>query len=129
MPSRLQYKIIMILTAVVVLIPLTTWLYVKINLSRSTEPYATTWSETRACYINAYIPKFSSLAVPGKIVKLFSSDAFFRVHRKDGALLKSSEWLLWQREFADSESAQWANGNAIYPTNSGYEGWTLPECG
>ena len=83
MPSRLLYKFILIMTAVVMLIPLITWLYVKINLSRSTEPYATTWSESRACYINAYIPKFSSLGVPGKIVKLFSSDAFFRVYSKD----------------------------------------------
>ncbi|MBS7690174.1 hypothetical protein I0E98_05580 [Pseudomonas lalucatii] len=129
MPSRLRYKFILILTAVVVLIPLITWLYVKINLSRSTEPYATTWSESRACYINAYIPKFSSLGVPGKIVKLFSSDAFFRVYRKDGTLLKSSEWLLWQSEFADSESEKWVNGNAIYPTDDGYAGWTLQECG
>lgn len=129
MPNRLRYKIILIVTAVFVLMPLTTWLYVKLSLSRSTEPYATTWSTSRACYINAYIPKFSSLGVPGKVVKLFSSDAFFRVYRKDGTLLKSSEWLLWQREFADSESEKWINGNAIYPTNDGYAGWTLRECG
>lgn len=129
MPSRLRYKVILGLTAGTLLIPLAIWLYVKVNLSLSTEPYATTWSESRSCYINAYIPQFSSLGVPGKLVKLFSSDAFFRVYRKDGTLLKSSEWLLWQREFADSESEQWVNGNAIYPTDDGYAGWTLRECG
>jgi hypothetical protein len=129
MPSGLRNKIILLIAAVVVLMPLAIWLYVKANLSRNTEPYATTWSESRACYINAYIPKFSSLGVPGKLVKLFSSDAFFRVYRKDGTLLKSSEWLLWQREFADSESERWVNGNAIYPTDDGYAGWSLRECG
>jgi hypothetical protein len=129
MPSGLRNKIILLIAAVVVLMPLAIWLYVKANLSRNTEPYVTTWSESRACYINAYIPKFSSLGVPGKLVKLFSSDAFFRVYRKDGTLLKSSEWLLWQREFADSESERWVNGNAIYPTDDGYAGWSLRECG
>ncbi|QLC73198.1 hypothetical protein LPB260_20835 [Pseudomonas sp. LPB0260] len=129
MPSRLRNKIVLLIAAVVMLVPLAIWLYVKTNLSRNTEPYATTWSESRACYINAYIPKFSSLGVPGKLIKLFSSDAYFRVYRKDGTLLKSSEWLLWQREFADSESEKWVNGNAIYPTDDGYAGWSLRECG
>lgn len=129
MLKKNPYKTIFVLAATVVLIPIFTWLYVKLELSRITPPYATIWSDSRACYINAYIPAYSPLGVPGKLVKLFSSDAFFRVYRKDGALLKSSEWLLWQREFADTESEQWVNGNAIYPTNDGYEGWTLPECG
>jgi hypothetical protein len=104
------------------------WLFVKLSLSSSAEPYMTYWNESRTCYINAYIPKFSSFGVPGKVVKLFSSDSFFRVYKEDGALLKSSEWLLWQREFAVSEKAIWAGGRAIYPTNSGYEGWELQEC-
>jgi hypothetical protein len=128
MSSRFRYPIMLILTVALALMPLAAWLYVKANLSRSTEPYATTWSESRACYINAYIPKFSSFGGLGKIVKLFSSDAFYRVYSKDGVVLKSSEWLLWQREFADSESEKWVNGNVIYPTDDGYEGWTLPEC-
>jgi hypothetical protein len=105
------------------------WLSVKLRLSASTRPYMIYWNESRSCYINAYIPKFSSFGVPGKLVKLFSSDSFFRIYRKDGTLLKSSEWLLWQREFAESEKAIWVNGRAIYPTNSGYEGWALQECG
>ncbi|MGB4074354.1 hypothetical protein [Pseudomonas sp.] len=129
MSGKLRFKALAALLAVLVLTPMAVWLYVKLDLSRNTEPYATTWSDSRSCYINAYIPAYSSLGVPGKLVKLFSSDAFFRVYRKDDVLLKSSEWLLWQREFADTESEQWVNGNAIYPTNDGYEGWTLPECG
>jgi hypothetical protein len=118
-----------ILAVIIILAPLTIWLYVKFELSRNTKPYSTTWSTSGACYINSYIPNYWSLGVPGITIELFSSQAFFRVYRKDGTLLKSSEWLLKQREFADSERAQWVNGNAIYPTNSGYEGWTLPECG
>jgi len=104
------------------------WLFVKLNLSSKATPYMTYWNESRSCYINAYIPKFSSLGALGKIVKLFSSDSFFRVYSKDGELLKSSEWLLWQREFAESEKAIWAHGRAIYPTDSGYEGWVIEAC-
>ncbi len=118
-----------IFAVIVILVLFTIWLYVKFDLSRNTKPYSTIWSDSGACYINSYIPNYWSLGIPGITVELFSSQAFFRVYHKDGTLLKSSEWLLMQREFADNESAQWANGNAIYPTNSGYEGWTLPECG
>lgn len=118
-----------IFVAIALLAPLVIWLYIKLDLSRNTKPYSTNWSDSGACYINSYIPNYWSLGIPGITVELFSSQAFFRVYRKDGTLLKSSEWLLTQREFADSESAQWTNGNVIYPTNSGYEGWTLPVCG
>lgn len=104
------------------------WLFVKINLSSKATPYMTYWNESRSCYINAYVPKFSSLGALGKIVKLFSSDSFFRVYSKDGVLLKSSEWLLWQREFAESEKAIWVHRRAIYPTDSGYEGWVIEAC-
>lgn len=104
------------------------WLFVKINLGSKATPYMTYWNESRSCYINAYVPKFSSLGALGKIVKLFSSDSFFRVYSKDGVLLKSSEWLLWQREFAESEKAIWVHRRAIYPTDSGYEGWVIEAC-
>lgn len=104
------------------------WLFTKLYLSANTLPYDTQWSESGRCYINAYIPKFSSLGVLGKTVKLFSSNSFFRVYDRDGVLLKSSEWLLWQREFAELEGAFWVNGHAIYPSNNGYAGWSLPEC-
>ena len=117
------------LAIIVTILPISIWLYVKFELSRNTKPYYTTWSDSGACYINYYIPNYRSLGVPGITIELFSSQAFFRVYRKDGTLLKSSEWLLKQREFADTERALWVNGNAIYPTNSGYEGWNLPECG
>ncbi|SDR94735.1 hypothetical protein [Pseudomonas oryzae] len=97
------------------------WLYVKLSLATDTQHYMTYWNESRSCYINTYTPKFSSLGALGWIVRLFSSGSFFRVYSKDGILLKSSEWLLWQREFAESEKAIWIHGRAIYPTDSGYE--------
>ncbi len=104
------------------------WLFVKTDISKNTENYSKIWSDSGACYINSYIPNYRALGVTGITVGLFSSESFFRVYRKDGTLLKSSEWLLTQSEFAGTESAKWINGNVIYPTNSGYEGWTLPEC-
>lgn len=129
MTRKISAMVVSNLIVIAILTPIAIWLYVKLDLSRNTKPYSTTWSDSGACYINSYIPNYWSLGIPGITVELFSSEAFFRVYRKDGTLLKSSEWLLTQREFAESESAQWTNGNAIYPTNSGYEGWTLPECG
>jgi hypothetical protein len=129
MAKKKIFMAFLITATIVILTLLTIWFYVKFDLSRNTKPYSTTWSDSGACYINSYIPNYWSLGAPGITVELFSSEAFFRVYRKDGTLLKSSEWLLTQREFADTESEQWVNGNAIYPTNDGYEGWTLPECG
>ncbi|MBH3436445.1 MULTISPECIES: hypothetical protein [Pseudomonas] len=122
--SILSVAFILILVAT----PGICWLYVKLSLAKETEPFMTYWNDSRSCYINAYVPRFSSYGVAGKLVKLFSSDAFFRVYSKDGALLKSSEWRLWQREFAESEKAIWVGNRAVYPTNNGYEGWALDEC-
>ncbi|MBC9248662.1 hypothetical protein A9179_00090 [Pseudomonas alcaligenes] len=121
-------KALVMTVSVAVLAASASWLYVKLYLSASTDPYMVSWSESGRCYINAYVPKFSSLGVLGKTVKLFSSNSFFRVYNKDGVLLTSSEWLLWQREFAEMEGAFWVNGYAIYPSNNGYAGWLLPEC-
>ncbi|WP_426233622.1 hypothetical protein [Pseudomonas sp. TWP3-2] len=91
--------------------------------------YSTTWNESGTCYIQSYIPQYSALGVAGSIAKLFASEAFFRVYAKDGTLLKSSEWLLWQNEFTTDERSQWVYGHAIYPTATGYEGWNIPACG
>lgn len=104
------------------------WLYVKLSLARETEPFMTYWNNTRSCRIDAYAPRFASHGLVGKFVKLFSSDSFFRVYSHDGVLLRSSEWDLWQRESAQSEKASWAGNRAIYPTNSGYQGWVIDEC-
>lgn len=104
------------------------WLYVKQGAASAAVVYSTTWNESKTCYINSYIPQYSRFGVAGKLVKLFTSEAFFRVYTDKGELLKSSEWLLWQNEFTTDERSQWVNGHAIYPTSSGYEGWNISEC-
>ncbi|WOC79732.1 hypothetical protein RTE98_04180 [Stutzerimonas frequens] len=113
---------------IALLAPAGLWLFVKLKLSAETSVYHRVWSESGACHIDAYIPNYASLGIPGRLIELFSSSAFFRVYRDDGKLLKSSEWLVWQREFAEDESAKWIHGHALYPATNGYEGWTLPEC-
>lgn len=105
-----------------------TWLYVKQGAASAAVVYSTTWNDPKTCYINSYIPQYSGFGVVGKIVKLFASEAFFRVYTDKGDLLKSSEWLLWQNEFTTDERSRWVNGHAIYPTSSGYEGWNISEC-
>ncbi|MNF72831.1 hypothetical protein [Pseudomonas sp. BF-R-01] len=104
------------------------WLYVKQGAAAAAMVYSTTWNDSKTCYINSYIPQYSKFGVVGKFVKLFTSEAFFRVYTDEGELLKSSEWLLWQNEFTTDERSQWVNGHAIYPTSTGYEGWNISEC-
>ncbi|MGE8179598.1 hypothetical protein [Pseudomonas fluorescens] len=103
--------------------------YMKVTASRLAQVYSTVWNESGTCYINSYIPRYSAFGVPGKILRFFTSEAFFRVYAKDGTLLKSSEWLIWQSEFTVDERSQWVNGHAIYPTADGYKGWNIPACG
>jgi hypothetical protein len=109
-------------------VPLCAWFYIKQGAAAAAEVYSTTWNESKTCYINSYVPKYADFGVPGKFVKLFTSEAFFRVYNVKGELLKSSEWLLWQSEFTTDERSQWVNGHAIYPTSTGYEGWNILEC-
>lgn len=108
--------------------PIFVWLYIKLGAAAAAEVYSTKWNESKTCYINSYIPRYSNFGVAGKVVKLFTSEAFFRVYNKKGELLRSSEWLLWQSEFTTDERSQWVNGHAIYPTSSGYEGWNITAC-
>lgn len=112
----------------VLCVPVFAWLYIKHEAAAAAVVYSTTWNDAKTCYINSYIPKYSRFGVAGKFVKLFTSEAFFRVYNDKGELLRSSEWLLWQNEFTTDERSQWVNGHAIYPTSTGYEGWNISEC-
>ncbi|WP_224787275.1 hypothetical protein [Pseudomonas fluorescens] len=106
--------------------------YVKTTAARLADEYSIVWSDNGTCSLRSYIPQYSAIGIPGKLFKLFklfASEAFFRVYAKDGTLLKSSEWLLWQNEFTFDERSQWVSGHAIYPTATGYEGWNIPACG
>ena len=104
------------------------WLYLKNEAADLATLYSTTWNDAGTRYINSYIPQYSKLGLPGVVVKIFTSEAFFRVYNKDGELLKSSEWLLWQNEFTTDERSQWVGGRAVYPTVNGYDGWSIPGC-
>lgn len=129
MPSKPYKKWIGICAASLFVLTLGPWLYVKLEVSRNTTVYDSVWSDTGACRIDSYISRYSRFGVLGRLVALFSSNGFYRVYNKAGDELKSSEWLLWQREYPDMEAAHWVNGHAIYPTGDGYRGWTLPACG
>jgi hypothetical protein len=114
---------------VLIFLPAISFLYVKIEISRTTKVYDRVWSDSGACYIDAYIPSYRKLGILGKTVALFSGNGFYRVYSKEGIELKSSEWLLWQRDYPDMEGAFWSNGHVLYSAAGGYGGWTLPECG
>lgn len=121
-------SIVLVVGVVILGVAALYWVYLKAQAANLANVYSTTWNEAGTCYINSYIPRYSALGVAGKLASLFTSEAFFRVYTKDGELLKSSEWLLWQNEFTTDERSQWVGGRAIYPTADGYEGWIIPEC-
>lgn len=111
------------------LLPVLTWLWVKIDVSQSAVPHTIIPSISQDCTINVYTPKLSKYGATGDFIRFFSSPAFYRVYSKDGVLLRTSEWLLLQREFSDTDTAKWIHSHVIYPTYSGHEGWKVPECG
>lgn len=127
-PTHMKKLFFIVLSMVIFLAPISIWSYIKIQLTRNIFPYLTTWNDSHTCYINSYIPNYSSFGITGKLVGLFSSEAFFRVYDKENNLLKTSEWQFFQRAFADTESERWINSHALYPTDNGYKGWKLTEC-
>jgi hypothetical protein len=129
MPRLTATSTLILITAGLLLLLTGTFLYVKVEAGRSAKAYDRVWSESGACYIDAYIPNYRELGVIGKTVALFSGNGFFRVYSKEGTELKSSEWLLWQRDYPDMEGAFWTNGHVFYSSADGYGGWSLPECG
>jgi hypothetical protein len=126
---RLTVTSTFIIAAVGLLLLLTgTFLYVKFEAGRSTKVYDRAWSESGACYIDAYIPNYKALGAIGKTFALFSGSGFYRVYNKNGNEIKSTEWLLWQRDYPDIEGAFWTGKHVFYSTSNGYGGWSLPEC-
>ncbi|WP_159971583.1 hypothetical protein [Pseudomonas sp. 8Z] len=103
-------------------------LCVKLEAGRSAKLYDRVWSESGACYIDAYITSYKSLGSIGKTLALFSGNGFYRVYSREGREIRSSEWLLWQRDYPNIEGAFWSEGHVTYSTSSGYGGWSLPEC-
>ena len=79
--------------------------------------------------IKTSVPHYGN-GVPHNVVRALSTSTFFRVYHKDGSLLESTEWVLDMHEDGILDHARWGQNQtrAIYPTDMGYEGWTLPEC-
>lgn len=112
----------------VLLLLMVSLLCVKLETGRSAKLYDRVWNESGSCYIDAYIPSYKSLGAIGKTLALFSGNGFYRVYSKEGREIRSSEWLLWQRDYPNIEGAFWSEGHVTYSTSSGYGGWSLPEC-
>lgn len=128
MPRPIPIPKITLATVGFLLVPALIFLYVKIEISHSTNVYDRIWSDSGTCYIDAYIPSYSKLGILGKAVALFSGNGFYRVYDKDDKELRSSEWILWQRDYPDLEGPSWVNGHVFYATADGYAGWSFPEC-
>ncbi|HIE9834433.1 TPA: hypothetical protein ACXRZR_004178 [Klebsiella variicola subsp. variicola] len=58
----------------------------------------------------------------------FSNQSFFVVYDKAGEKIKSSAWNFWEYQFSDLVAPEWSGIGFLYPSDSGFSGWTLPEC-
>jgi len=109
-------------------LPTAYYLFLKRVAGHNAEVFSVSWNPSHTCSITTYFPYLGERTVSTRFFDLFSSPAFFRVHDARGALLRSSEWLLFQNE-VDDEAPKWVgDGQVVYPTSNGYEGWRLPEC-
>jgi hypothetical protein len=103
-------------------------LLLKAQAGRGARVLGEDWNESRTCSVTTYAPYLEDSA-GSRLFYLLSASTFFRVHSTRGALLKSSEWRLWEREFGDQEAPRWiSDGHLVYPTTDGYAHWELPEC-
>lgn len=124
---QLLKKTGLITAAILFLLLLAGWLFIKVAAARNATVYAQQWNEQGTCVIKTYVPHYGN-GVPHSIVRALSTSTFFRVYHKDGTLLESTEWVLDMHEDGILDHARWGQNRAIYPTDMGYEGWTLPEC-
>lgn len=124
---QLLKKTGLIAAAIVFTALLAGWLFIKVAAARNATVYAQQWSDNGNCVIKTYVPHYGS-GVPHNIVRALSTSTFFRVYHKDGSLLESTEWVLDMHEDGILDHAYWGKHRAIYPTDMGYEGWTLSEC-
>lgn len=126
---QLLKKTGLIAAAFLLIIVLAGWLFIKVSAARNASVYAQQWNDQGTCVIKTYVPHYGN-SVPHNIVRALSTSTFFRVYHKDGTLLESTEWVLDMHEDGILDHAHWGQNQhrAIYPTDLGYEGWTLPEC-
>lgn len=125
--SPLLKKSLLIVAGLLLAMLIAVWLSVKINAAEHAKLYAQAWSPSGKCVLNTYAPAYGSGTV-SNIVRSLSTQSFFRVYDKQGDMLESTEWVLDLHEDGLQDHARWGNERAIYPTDMGYEGWTLPQC-
>ncbi|MGK5080735.1 hypothetical protein [Janthinobacterium sp. HLX7-2] len=124
---QLLKKTGLISAAIVLTILLAGWLFIKVSAARNATVYAQQWSDNGVCVIKTYVPHYGN-GMAHNIVRALSTASYFRVYHKDGSMLESTEWVLDMHEDGILDHARWASHRAIYPTDMGYEGWTLPQC-
>ena len=117
-----------VVALLLVALPSGYYLYLKRVASQKATVVGVDWNSSHTCSITTYFPSLGERSISSRFFHFFSSPAFFRVHDEQGRLLRSSEWLLSQNE-SDDEAPQWiGDAQVVYPTASGYERWSLPEC-
>ena len=126
---QLLKKTGLIAAAFLLIFLLAGWLFIKVSAARHATVYAQQWNDRGTCVIKTYVPHYGN-GVPQNIVRALSTSTFFRVYHKDGTLLESTEWVLDIHEDGILDHARWGENQtrAIYPTDLGDEGWTLPVC-
>ena len=125
--SSILKKSLLIAAGLLLSMLIAVWLSVKINAAEHAKLYAQAWSPSGKCVINTYAPAYGSGTV-SNIVRSLSTQSFFRVYDKQGEMLKSTEWVLDLHEDGLQDYARWGKERVIYPTDMGYEGWSLPQC-
>lgn len=105
----------------------TGWLVVRQMASEAGRELRSVASENGSCVLKTYTRRYSAVGVAGRIASLFGSSYYYRVYDRDEALLATSEWKFWEREFGDMD-AHWINRTAMYPGQDGWAGWGLPQC-
>ncbi len=130
-PSRtllLFCVILVFLGLVFVALPAAYYLHLKRVASQKALIVGVDWNPSHTCSVTTYNPYLGEHTVRSRVFFFFSSPAIFRVHDEQGRLLRSSEWILFQREAVDEPPRWVGDGRVIYPTTEGYEMWGLPEC-
>lgn len=103
-------------------------LYVRGEATKAGQMWSSIPNETGSCYLNTYVRKYSSMGALGRIARLFGSEFYYRIYSKQGELLKTSEWTLWETELGAEQSAYWIHGSAMFLTTDGLKDWDLQDC-
>ncbi|MFK3774172.1 hypothetical protein [Pseudomonas sp. NPDC089406] len=122
--GALQFAVVL---SIIMVLLVTGWLAIRQMASEAGRELRSVASENGSCVLKTYTRRYSAAGVAGGIASLFGSSYYYRVYSREGALLETSEWTFWEREFGDMD-AHWINRTAMYPGQDGWAGWGLPQC-